>query len=390
MDTILFVSYNELHVTWGGVHRVNRLLMDGLSDAGYRCLYLINKEGKTFYINNKEIEENKLDINGLNSYLTEQNVRYIIDQEGIFSDSFNLVLQYLKRTDIKLLTVFHNTPCIYEKLYGYKWLLEELKNSSQIVAKVSYAIRLSAYPLWRWFSKRQISKRYRNIYSISDKVVFLSKNDIPVFREYVPNIKEDKCVAIPNALTFSSTSDASILNEKENKVLIVSRLNDNEKRISIALQIWKIIEQTENNDWNLIIVGTGPHESKLKELAQNLSLKRVSFEGHHESEPFYHTGSLFMMTSAVEGWGLTLTESMQRGVVPLVFDSYPALSDIITDGYDGCIIPDNNLELYAKRMLELMNDKMERERIARNGLESCMRFHPEKIVKYWSDLLQDL
>lgn len=390
MKTILFVSYNELHVTWGGIHRVNRLLMDGLSEAGYRCLYLINKGGDFFYINNKEKNENRIDLDGLDCYLTEQRVKYIIDQEGIFTDSFNLALKKLNRKDIKLLTVFHSTPCIYEKLYGYEWLLSELRNSSKVVARVSYAIRLLVYPLWRWFSKRQIAKRYRNIYSISDRVILLSKNDIPVFKGYVPNIEEDKCVAIPNALTFSSTSDDSILNEKENIVLIVSRLNDNEKRISTALQIWKIIEQTDDNDWNLIIVGTGPHESKLKELAQELSLTRVSFEGLQESEPYYSIASLFMMTSAVEGWGLTLTESMQRGVVPLAFDSYPALSDIITDGYDGCVIPDNNLEVYANRMLKLMNDKMERESIARNGLKSCQRFSVENIVGYWTNLLQKL
>ena len=77
------------------------------------------------------------------------------------------------------------------------------------------------------------------------------------------------------------------------------------------------------------------------------------------------------VTSAVEGWGLTLTESMQTGVVPIAFDSYPALHEIITDRYDGCIIRDNDLDAYAVCMEELMRNRKERERIARNGIESC-------------------
>ena len=97
-----------------------------------------------------------------------------------------------------------------------------------------------------------------------------------------------------------------------------------------------------------------------------------------------------MLTSAVEGWGLTLTESMQTGVVPLAFDSYPALKSIVTDGYDGCIIEDDNLEAYADRMEYLMTHQQERERMAKNGLESCKRFTIDKIVAQWVDMINGL
>lgn len=39
------------------------------------------------------------------------------------------------------------------------------------------------------------------------------------------------------------------------------------------------------------------------------------------------------MTSAYQEICFTLTESMQTGVVPLAFDSYPALHDIINELY---------------------------------------------------------
>lgn len=391
MKTILFVSYNELHVTWGGIHRVNHLLMDGFTRIGYRCLYLINKGGEYFYINNSEVEENKLDLQGLEKYLCEQHVDYVIDQEGIFTDSFNLTFDKLKLKHIKLLTVFHSTPIIYEKLYDYKWLWSESQKSVGFNAKFGYLVRLFAYPLWRKFAKQETAKRYRTISEISDKVVFLSKNDIPNFRHYVPEIKEEKCAAIGNALTFEETATSEILNEKENVVLIVSRLNDNEKRISKALQIWQIIEQQEElDDWHLTIVGTGPHEAMLRQAAHKCKLRNVSFEGRHEAEPYYRNASIFMMTSAVEGWGLTLTECMQRAVVPFVFDSYAALRDIVNDGFDGCVIPDNDVRQYANRMIELMKDKTERARMALNGLQSCQRFAVDKVVRQWVELIESL
>ena len=97
-----------------------------------------------------------------------------------------------------------------------------------------------------------------------------------------------------------------------------------------------------------------------------------------------------MMTSAVEGWGLTLTESMQTATVPIVFDSYPALHDIITNNYDGVIIKDDDFDSYISHMSQLMSHQDERERIARNGLESCRRFTIDKIVHQWVDLIKSL
>ena len=97
-----------------------------------------------------------------------------------------------------------------------------------------------------------------------------------------------------------------------------------------------------------------------------------------------------MMTSAVEGWGLTLTESMQTGVVPIAFDSYPALHDIITDGYDGFIVPDDNINEYARILISLIQDKELREKIARNCLISSKRFEIDKIIPQWVNLIKSL
>lgn len=390
MTTILLVSYNELHIIWGGIHRVNKLLMDGFASQGYNCLYLINKEGQYFYINNKEIEENKIDREGLKRYLIDQNINVIIDQEGIFSDSFCLTFKTLGLTNIKLLTVFHNTPAIYERLYDKAWLRTQIIGKKGVIPKLSYLARYVCYPWWKKSVFKKSAMRYQIIYDNSDRCVLLSNNDMPTLRQYVPQLSVNKCVAISNALTFDTTSDETILQKKEKIVLIVARLNDDEKRISLALKIWKILQNRGVPDWSLTIVGTGPHEGKLKELSMRLKLNNVSFEGRQQSEPFYEKAALFMMTSAVEGWGLTLTESMQRGVVPLVFDSYPALGDIITNNYDGCVIPDNDLIAYADRMQQLMQNKDEREQIAKNALDSCQRFAPEKVVKQWIDLIESL
>lgn len=227
-------------------------------------------------------------------------------------------------------------------------------------------------------------------YDASDKCVMLSRNDWPTLGRYLKRDVSEKCVTIHNPLTFDTIEVAECLCYKKKNVLIVSRLNNFEKRLDRALKIWKKIETDGFDDWHLYIVGWGLQEKMLHDLARKLKLRNVHFEGRQPSEPYYRDASIFMMTSAVEGWGLTLTESMQTGVVPVAFDSYPALHDIITDRYDGCIIPDNDLDAYAACMEELMRNREERERIACNGQKSCRRFEINNIVEQWVKLIESL
>lgn len=232
---------------------------------------------------------------------------------------------------------------------------------------------------------------YSNIYRQCDRLVLLTQGDMIHLQNKIGNNGTSKSLAIPNPLSFDAIAPSSILHQKKECVLIVARLNDYEKRISLALQIWQRIERIpECQNWVLDIVGSGPNEQQLKKLSQKLKLTRVTFHGHRPSEPYYKTASIYMCTSAVEGWGLMLTESMQNGVVPIAFDSYPALRDIITPEYDGCIIPDNDIKLYTQTLQQLMLDNSLRNRMALNGLSSCKRFEISNVVGQWNELIESL
>ena len=78
------------------------------------------------------------------------------------------------------------------------------------------------------------------------------------------------------------------------------------------------------------------------------------------------------------------------GVVPIAFDSYPAIRSIITDGHDGYLIPTKNLKMMANKLYELMHDKAKRERMALNGLQSCKRFTINTVMDQWKDMLNQL
>lgn len=391
MKTICFVSMGGLHVTWGGVHRVTYCLMNELEKRGYRCIYLFYPiDESCYYTDNVEDEAHRLYIEQVENYLIQEKVDVVINQQALFSTLFTRLISGFKLRHFKYISVFHNTPAIYEKTLTFRRLWHNFWHESGVSAKVSNCVRILVYPLWKQRAVNRTGKLYAVNYDASDKCVMLSSNDWPTLGRYLKRDISEKCVTIHNPLTLDTIETTECLCHKKKNVLIVSRLYNFEKRIDRALKIWRAIEADGFDDWHLYIVGCGPHEKMLHKLTRKLKLRNVHFEGRQPPEPYYRDASIFMMTSAVEGWGLTLTESMQMGVVPIAFDSYPALHDIITDRYDGFIIPNNDLGTYTSCMEELMRNKEERERIAKNGLESCKRFEINKIAEKWMKLIENI
>lgn len=81
---------------------------------------------------------------------------------------------------------------------------------------------------------------------------------------------------------------------------------------------------------------------------------------------------------------------MQYGCVPMAFDSYASVHDIIADGDNGYIIPAFDEEEYARKLDMLMSDEDLRMRMAAKGRESVKRFNPETIAQQWIELFENL
>ena len=174
-------------------------------------------------------------------------------------------------------------------------------------------------------------------------------------------------------------------------MLIVARFDDKFNNISLALRIWAKIQKSEmSKDWILKLVGHGKDLKLYQNIISNENIPNVSIEGRQNPVPYYKEASLFMMTSNSESWGLTLTEAMQFGTVPIAMNTYPTLSEIITNNMDGVIVSEGDVEGYASGMLSLMKDGDKRERMAIAAIESSKRFSQETISDKWYGLLTSL
>ena len=125
------------------------------------------------------------------------------------------------------------------------------------------------------------------------------------------------------------------------------------------------------------------------QLSNELKLERVSFEGYQQPLPYYERAKIFLMTSSVEGFGLTLVESQQQGVVPIVMDTFLSLHDIITPDFNGIITPEDET-IFAEAILSLMKDPQKLASLAQHALISCKKFSVENIVDKWDKLINSI
>lgn len=234
--------------------------------------------------------------------------------------------------------------------------------------------------------------KYRLSPKYSDAFVLLSKNFYAPYLAIAGDVRHDHFHAISSALSYAQNMPEAKISQKKKTVLIVSRQQERPKRISKALRVWKLIEQLPDlQDWTMQIVGSGPDAGYYRELHRRLGLQRCALLGRQPViEPFYEDASVFMMTSAYEGFGLTLTEAQQFGCVPIVQNTYASLTDIVEDGKNGVIVNSPDDEAYARQLAELMRDTTKRETMAHAGLRMCRRFELDKIAQQWLNLFEHL
>lgn len=275
-----------------------------------------------------------------------------------------------------------------------------------------YWLRTSLYPLFKYPRNKKLRKLYREIYEISDKVILLSETYKSSYCEVGGFSDTSKFVAVPNIFDGlmkpetgnpEGTDYSRGLKEeekghinqqgengsKEKRVLILSRLDEIQKRLSLALQIWRKIEDDPDlAEWRLDIVGTGHNRDIVERLIKKLDLRRVTMHGWQDRTPFLQRSQIMMMTSEYEGLPLNLLEAQAYGVVPIAFNSFGGLKDIVEEYHDGVIVENfGDVDDYVKKLTELMYDEAYRDELSKNAMKASDKFSSEKIAEKWNRIL---
>lgn len=394
--TILFYTRFHAVVQKGGTEHTTIKIAKGLKQRyGVRC---IGSYSIPFPGTQDGFEENVLiDFKQKKEDVVKQIVgiinQYEVDcvvLQGYFRETAYFREALNQCVDCRLVFAHHFAPG-WERTQEMEVLHKIQMNKG--LKSFRYKLKHKFFPLFQRIDIIKLKRRYNKAYRAADKVVVLSPSYIDEFACWAGVSTHHKIGVIPNALPFETMYDVSTIDKKEKIVLMVTRLDERQKRIRLALQLWKEAKQyPEAHDWRLLIIGDGekPCTDEYKAWANTNSIPDVEFLGRCNPIGYYAKASIFLMTSLCEGLPLTILEARQQAVVPIAFNTFKAVDDILTDGQNGFILAENDRKGYIDRLLTLMKNKALREKMGVNATEGLEAFTTDTIMKRWMDLLTSL
>lgn len=206
---------------------------------------------------------------------------------------------------------------------------------------------------------------------------------IAVSRSVLP-FDGKKIFCIPQGISLQSFKPRPHPVRHVKKMIMVGSLVDN-KNQALAIRSLPHVP-----DVSLTLVGEGPNEESLRNLARELEVhRRVEFRGFVDSPgEIYREADLFLLLSRFEGMPLAVLEAMATAL-PVIATRAGGVPEVIRDGVDGLLITQgaSPIEL-AERIRYLCRNPQKAFELAasaRSRVES--EFSLTKMIdSYWSVL----
>lgn len=389
---ICFFTSDCVLPTKGGVERVVYNLSHIFQSYEYEIIII----SSSTYIKNIELpfkeqyslvncsnifsDENQLQLDFL---FSKANIDVIINASHQ-AEMFSLAFFMKNKFQCRLISTLYCTPDAVIK--GLRDdIAYNLLHENYLPKKIYSVSKLYLfYPYRKWVRLKYLRSKYRYQYLMSDAFILESASYKPSFLKII-GIKDDsKLFAFSNPLSKFNPIDNNCRRKKQ--LLFIARMNIPQKRPDRMIKIWKNL-YNKFPDWELLMIGDGQDKSILIDYVARNKIKNIRFIPSGSLDLYYSESEILCMTSTYEGFGLVLIESQQNGVIPIAFDSYNAVHDIIQTEYNGILVQPFSLSKYRKKLAELMNSEKLREQYRRNIMKTDWSdFAPNKVGDAWSEL----
>ncbi|MHB8131569.1 MAG: glycosyltransferase family 4 protein [Mobilitalea sp.] len=257
-----------------------------------------------------------------------------------------LVSSYCKKQDIKFVLwqgMYEEYPERYKKII--QWIFDRSllrilrKNTKNCIAKTTSA------------KKYLETKKFQNI------------SVIPVGLE-ISNFKKYK------EINYRKQLNIPIINRI---FLYVGKVEERRKPI-FCMQLFSRIV-SKNPESTLVYVGKGPMVEETKKYASDNNIPNVIFIDRipqNELPPLYKCSDFFILPTKYEIFGMVLLESMYFGTPVITYKAAGPI-DVISNGIDGIIMDDFDLEKWAKaieKWFDISRDRVEMGNKAQSKIEN--------------------
>ena len=190
---------------------------------------------------------------------------------------------------------------------------------------------------------------------------------------------------LPGGLNLQDSSGPAA---RDCEVLAVARLVP-QKGLDLLIRAFASLPEPVRAGWRLVLVGDGPEGNTLQSLAQQHGISvQVVFEGF-QSDPlrYMQRASIFALPSRFEGMPNALLEAMAAGLPSVVSDASPGPLEMVSDGCQGLVVPNENVKAFAEALQHLMGDQALRERMGAEARTTLRALDWDVVEPHWRSVL---
>lgn len=244
------------------------------------------------------------------------------------------------------------------------------------------------YPLFQWSRDLRegyddwFDQRYEH-YGKFAAVTVLNEDARAYFSRHLDNVRLIQN-PIPYRIDTTTRPDRPT-------VLNVSHFRKRAKRLDLLYASFQKVS-TRLPEARLLVLGDYDWlQDQYLRKATGLTSANVSCLGRTRLvAQYYDQASVFALPSEIEGQPMVLLEAALHGVPQVAFD-LPGLSDQIVDGETGYLVPFGDLDGFADRIGQLLNDPDKAARMGQAGRALVVeRFSEARVAAEWHRLIEEV
>lgn len=195
---------------------------------------------------------------------------------------------------------------------------------------------------------------------------------------------------ISGAIADKIEREVAIKDRAQHHLIYVGRLGL-DKQIDQLLQVFKLIHE-QVGDATLSIYGYGAvnEVDQFKQQVTDLKLDEpglVTFAGYQvDLVKAYDNAQLMLDTSIIDGQPLSMVEALSHGVPVLSYDYNYGPREIIEDGKNGYLLPQNNIAKLANKAIALLTDVDQLQKMSSNAYQLSEQYSAVNVWKQWQKL----
>lgn len=212
------------------------------------------------------------------------------------------------------------------------------------------------------------------------QLVTLTERDAKCWRKHFKNVS-----VIPNPVTMYPDVIDDIPKDS-GRIIYVGRFN-HEKRIDRLIIAFSMIAE-KYPEWHVDIFGDGNEKQKLLNQIKEIKLdgRIIIHEPTKEIFDEYKRSEMLVLCSEHEAWSLVLVEAMACGVPCVSMDCPTGPREIISDGNNGLLVKDGDINELSMKIEWLITHDSERTIMGREARRHAASFRLPVVMGKWTDL----